>query len=130
MTESIIITDNYVGVERRKYAKTLEQLELDILDMFKRHEERESTLIKELRSELLSGFPDDDLEGHFDYHSSKIKAAQAEEKFWHTATDIAIQQGISGVFAALKWIVMLSIVALGFKIGLGPVMAKIVGMQP
>ena len=52
----------YDGPERRLYPKTLEQLEQDIIQMFRDHEQREREMIADLRSEFLTGFPNGDLQ--------------------------------------------------------------------
>ena len=121
-------SNEYFGPERRRPPKALQELEAVMLHMFADHEEREREMNAEMRKEFLAAFPNEDTAGHCAYHSAKIKAAQAEEKFWETARSIALQHGIAGVFAALKWIAVLSILGLAYKIGLGPAAAKLLGV--
>lgn len=129
MTQEIM-TEHYAGPERRKYTKTPEQLEAGIRQMFIDHEARErdwtNKLIDDLKTEA---FPSGDLTGHCDYHESKIRAAQAEEEFWHTAKSEALKHGISGLFAVGKWILILSLLGMAYKLGFGPAMAKIFGVS-
>lgn len=128
MTKEHIVTDNYAGPERRKYVKTLEQLEADITKMFSDHEVREKQWIKEVKDEILKAFPDEDVEKHCDYHESKARAARAEEAFWETAKSEALKHGISGVFSIGKWIAILAVLGLAFKFGVGPAVAKFLGV--
>ena len=128
MTKEHIVTDAYAGPERRKYVKTMEQLELDIMKMFSEHEVKEQKWIKEVKDGILGAFPDGDIYGHHDYHESKMRAIKAEEEFWHTAKSEALKHGITGLFAVGKWIVVLTLVGLAYKIGIGPAVAKVLGV--
>lgn len=129
MTPSIISTSNYTGPERRKYVKTPEQLEEDIRQMFIDHEARERDWINKLIDDFKTeAFPSGDLTGHCGYHESKIRAIKAEEEFWHTAKSEALKHGISGLFAVGKWVVILGLVGLAYKLGFGPAMAKALGV--
>lgn len=125
-----IVTDSYAGPNRRRYAKTLEQFEQDILLMFRQHEANEKKWIKELREEMMTGFPNGDLEGHCEYHESKIKAARAEEEFWKAAKSEAMKHGVAGLFAVLKWVLILAALGFAYKFGFGPLVAKVLGAQP
>lgn len=118
----------YAGVDRRKYPKTMEQFELDVRKMFEAHEQHERKWISDLRDELLKAFPNGDIEGHCDYHISKIRAARAEEEFWKTAKSEAVKHGVAGLFATLKWVSILAVVGLAYKLGVGPAVAKVVGI--
>ena len=120
-----IKTEKYEGPERRRYAKTLEQLETDIQGMFSAYEEKQREWIKELRNDLLSAFPDGDIDGHCTYHQNKILAAKAEEEFWKAAKDEAIKNGVAGVFAVLKILATLAILGIAYKMGIGPIVAKL-----
>lgn len=121
-------TDGYVGPNRRINAKSLEQLELDILNMFRQHETNEREWLKKLRDELLAAFPNGDIEGHCDYHESKIRAAQAEEEFWKTAKSEAVKHGVAGLFATLRWVTILALLGFAYKVGIGPFAAKVLGV--
>lgn len=120
----------YDGPERRVHPKTLEQLEQDIIQMFRDHEDREREMIAVLRREFLSGFPNGDLQGHCAYHGAKIKAAQAEEEFWKTARSEALKHGIAGSFAVLKWVAILAALGVAYQLGVGPAVAKVFGVAP
>lgn len=129
MTEEHIVTDNYAGKERRRYVKTLEQLEQDIMNMFVLHEAREKQWVDEVKVELLRAFPNGDVIGHCEYHDSKIKAAQAEAEFWKVAKEEAIKKGVSGLVAVLKTVMLLSLLGLAYKVGIGPAVAKMLGVS-
>lgn len=128
--EEVFVTDEYAGKDRRKPARTLDQLELDILRMFEQFEQRHRQMVREMREEILSGFPGGDLKGHCDYHKGKIRAAQAEEEFWKAAKAEALKQGITGAYAVLKLVGILAILSMAYKVGLGPAAAKIFGVAP
>lgn len=113
----------YTGIERRKRPENIEQL-------FREHEEREREMTEELRREFFGAFPNGDLKGHCAYHNAKIKAAMAEEQFWLSAKSEALKHGISGLFAVLKWLAILALLGLAYKVGLGPAAAKILGVGP
>ena len=130
MTQEIIITDQYTGPNRRVYSKTLEQLEIDITRMINDHEGRERAWITKVIDDLKTeAFPSGDLTGHCGYHESKIRAAQAEAEFWKTAKEEAIKRGVGGIIAVLKTVLILSLLGLAYKIGLGPVVAKLFGVS-
>lgn len=121
------MTEQYQGPERRQN-KTIEQLELDIIQMFDAHEAKERQWVLEIRAEILKAFPDGNLAGHCDYHELKNRAAQAEAEFWQTAKSEALKHGISGLFAVGKWVLILAALGLAYKIGLGPTAAKLFGV--
>ena len=112
----------YTGTERRKRPENIEQL-------FREHEEREREMSEELRKEFFAAFPNGDLLGHCNYHSAKIKAAQAEERFWESARTEALKHGVAGFFAVLKFILILGVVSLAYKFGVGPLFAKMLGVS-
>lgn len=129
MTQEIIITDQYTGPNRRVYSKTLEQLEADITRMIKDHEDRERIWINNIIGDLKTeAFPSGDLTGHCGYHESKIRAAQAEAEFWKTAKEEAIKRGVGGIIAVLKTVLILSLLGLAYKVGLGPIVTKLLGV--
>ena len=129
MNQEIIVTEEYTGPNRRVYSKTLEQLEVDIKAMLKDHEDRERAWINKIVSDLKTeAFPEGDLTGHCGYHESKIRAAQAEAEFWKTAKEEAIKRGVGGIIAVLKTVLILVILGFAFKVGLGPIAAKLFGV--
>ena len=127
--DEVFVTEDYSGPNRRKYPKSLEQLEEDILMLFQQFEDSQRKMLREMRSELISGFPNGDLKGHCDYHSLKIKAAQAEEEFWKAARSEAMRQGMAGIFAVLKWVGILTVLGVAYKFGFGPAVAKAFGVS-
>lgn len=122
-----IQTATYEGPERRIYSKTPEQLEDDIRQMFVDHETRERDWLEKLKAEVMRAFPDGDVDGHREYHTRKIVAAKAEEEFWKAARAEALKNGMAGIFAVLKWVAILAILGLAYKIGAGPAVAKLLG---
>ena len=126
--EEIVVTDDYAGPNRRTYVKTLEQLEEDVLRRFAEFEEQHRRMMREMRVELLSGFPDGDLQAHNEYHAARNKAAKAEEEFWKAARSEGLKYGVAGLFGILKWIAILTVLGLAYKVGLGPAVAKALGV--
>jgi len=110
--------------DRRDYSRISADIKAFVHDELKEHEARERAWIES----LFRAFPDGDLEGHRMYHERKIKAAVAEEEFWKTAKSEALKNGISGIFAALRWVVVLAILGLAYKYGFGPAAAKLFGV--
>lgn len=106
------------------YSEISDDIKRFVREELAAHEKREQDFIES----ILDAFPGRDVKGHHDYHDSKIKAAKAEEEFWHTAKTVVIQQGIAGLFAVLKWVAVLTFLGLAFKFGYGPVVAKIFGV--
>ena len=123
----LINTPDYTGAERRRYAKTLEQLEIDVKKMLEDHEAAQRKWRDDLRADLLAAFPDGDVDGHCQYHLNKIRAAKAEEEFWKAAKEEAIKNGVSGLFAVLKAVSILAILGAAYKLGFGPAIAKVIG---
>ena len=78
-------------------------------------------ILDEVKS-MRAGFPKDedgnvDYEGHRKYHEHLIRAAEAQEAFWHDLKKEIIKKGIIGAL-----IIALGLLWLGFqtKLGLGP----------
>jgi phosphopantetheinyl transferase (holo-ACP synthase) len=116
--------------ERRDYSEISTDIKQfvheELAAGFAAHEAQE----KEWFQAILRAFPNEDIEGHHDYHNLKIKAAKAEEEFWHTAKAVAVQQGVAGIFTVLRWVAVLSLLGLAYKFGFGPVAAKLFGVVP
>lgn len=127
----IICTEEYVGPDRRAYRKTLEQVEAHFDLKLHDHEDREMAQIRGLLDTMMSGvmqaFPDG-VEAHRSAHQAMIDAKKAEEAFWTTAKDVALKNGIAGIFAVARWVLILAIVGLAFKLGFGPAVAKLLGV--
>ena len=124
-----IVTAGYQGPERRKYSKTLEELEQYVEDRFSEHEVKEQIWIAQLRDSFMSAFPDGDAHGHCEAHSSMIKAKRAEEEFWRTAKAEAIKHSVGGIFYVVKMLTILAIIGLAYKFGAGPAVAKLLGVH-
>ena len=124
----IICTEEYVGPDRRAYRKTLEQVEAHFDLKLHDHEEREMAQIRGLLDAMvMCAFPDG-IEAHRSAHQAMIDAKKAEEAFWTTAKDVALKNGIAGIFAVVRWVLILAIVGLAFKLGFGPAVAKLLGV--
>lgn len=67
---------------------------------------------------FMAAFPDGDPVPHRAYHEAKIKAAQAEERFWAMAQEKVVEKGIEGIFWALKIVVILALTGAAMKFGL------------
>lgn len=127
----VICTEEYVGPDRRAYRKTLEQVEAHFDLKIHDHEEREMAQIRGLlaavTTEIMQAFPDG-IEAHRAAHQAMIDAKKAEEAFWTTAKDVALKNGIAGIFAVVRWVLILAVVGLAFKLGFGPAVAKLLGV--
>lgn len=132
-----IVTGSYEGPERRVYVPTpkqvqaqLELLEHDINEMFAAHEEREKSWFEQFREECNSAYPNGDRRGHCEAHEAMIAAKRAEEEFYTAAKTEFTRRGIAGLSALIKWALILLLLSLAYKLGLGPVMAKLLGVAP
>jgi len=97
----VICTEEYVGPDRRAYRKTQEQVEAHFDLKLHDHEEREMAQIRGLLDALvMRAFPDG-IEAHRSAHQAMIDAKKAEEAFWTTAKDVALKNGIAGIFAVV-----------------------------
>lgn len=123
------MTEIYQQPERRM-TKSIEQLEANLREMLDASEKRERAWITDLIDKLKNeAFPDGNLTGHHDYHEGRRRAAKAEEEFWRTAKSEALKHGISGLFAVGKWVLILSLLGLAYKLGCGPIATKILGVS-
>ena len=116
--------DNQAPNERRDYTSILKDIKHFVHDELAAHEEREKKWI----SEILEAFPDQDVEGHRNYHENEIKAAKAEEEFWRAAKSEVLKHGIAGIMAAVKWVLVLAVLGFAYKFGFGPVITKFMGI--
>jgi hypothetical protein len=86
----------------------------DVEELFALHELRE----QEMFDKIMSAFPNRDIEGHCNYHQSKIEAAKAEKEFWDTAKKSVITNGVNGAFSLVKIILTLAALGLLAKYGI------------
>lgn len=120
------MTDNYLGPERRANPRTLDEIELTFDRKLRDHEEREEERIKVMVGALFAtAFPDGPAK-HFDYHLSKINAAKEEAEFWKAAKLKLIEGGVGAIAGVLKTLIVLALVGLLYKLGLGTLAAGIV----
>jgi hypothetical protein len=117
------------GLERRQHSKSILDLEQHIEDMIKAHEVRERIWMGELRDELQAAFPNGDIAGHRIFHERRIEAAKAEEAFWKAAKDEGVKRGVGILFEAVKIVMILSLLGLAYKMGIGPAVAKFFGVS-
>lgn len=74
--------------------------------------------IKSNISSLLTAFPNKDVKGHCDYHDAKIKAAEAEERFWNELKLDLAKKGVWGLLIVLSGLIVIGLTA---KLGMGVV---------
>lgn len=117
------------GVERRQHSKSILELEQHIEDMIKAHEVRERIWMNQLKDELQAAFPNGDLAGHRVFHERRIEAAKAEEAFWKAAKEEGVKRGVGILFEAVKIVMILSLLGLAYKLGIGPAVAKFFGVS-
>ena len=60
------------------------------------------------------------------YREDKIDAAKAEKEFWDTAKKALITNGVSGIFALVKVILLLAALGLTVKFSMPETTAKII----
>mgnify|MGYP001767084073 CR=1 FL=1 len=110
--------------ERRDYSSISKEIKDFVRDELNAHEQRE----KEWLEGVLEAFPERDVKGHRDYHENKIKAAKAEEEFWKVAREEFTRVGVSAIAGVIKVVAVLAIVTVAYKFGLGPTVAKLLGV--
>ena len=92
--------------------KPLSQAEVDSLN----DSQKLSLIIQHLRR-LYEAFPEEDVDGHCDYHAAKIRAAEAEERFWNELKLDLAKKGAWGLLIIVTGLIM---VGLSAKLGLRP----------
>lgn len=105
---------DYVGPERRSTSRIApddRDIDLEMID-------RRLTAVE-------MAFPDGP-ERHRDYHQAKINSAKEEAEFWKTAKIELTKAGVSTLVGVLKTILVLALVGLLYKLGLGAVAAALV----
>lgn len=75
--------------------------------------------------EVEGAFPDGPVK-HFEYHQAKINAAKEEAEFWKTAKVELTKAGVSTLVSVIKTVLVLALVGLMYKLGLGAVAAALV----
>lgn len=129
-----IVTEKYTGPDRRSEdrrngAKSIAELEQYIDDRFAEHEVKEQLWISQLRNTFAGAFPNGDMAGHRMFHERRIEAAKAEEAFWRAAKEEGVKRGVGILFEAIKIVMLLSLLGLAYKMGIGPAVAKFFGVS-
>lgn len=106
------MTTDYTGDDRRVTQQ--EHCECGALGIFERR-----------LAAVEAAFPDGP-ERHRDYHQAKINSAKEEAEFWKTAKIELTKAGVSTLVGVLKTILVLALVGLLYKLGLGAVAAALV----
>ena len=86
----------------------------DLDEALAMHSLEERRYIDSVVKNVLKAFPNEDIVGHHSYHDRKIKAAIAEEEFWHTAKQEMVKAGVNGMLKVL-WLA-LCLAALGLTV--------------
>lgn len=116
----------YSGEERRAHPRSIDEVELTFERKLRDHEEREEERTKAIIAALvLSAFPDG-AEKHRDYHQAKINSAKEEAEFWKAAKMELTKVGVSAIAGVIKTIIVLALIGLLYKLGLGSLAAGIV----
>lgn len=119
------------GVDRRKARHrgedpvTNDDLDDALSAALQEHSKVEREYVDKLVSNILKAFPSEDVAGHHDYHDRKIKAAIAEEEFWHTAKQEMVKAGVNGMLKVLWLVVCLAALGLTVKFTMPEAMAKV-----
>lgn len=90
----------------------------DLDEALEIHAEKERAQYEALIGNVMRAFPDGDVEGHRQYHTSRIAAAKAEKEFWDSAKHKLIEQGVSGVVRVLMLIVIFALLGVSAKYGI------------
>lgn len=116
----------YEGEERREFQRTIYDVEKAFEAKLRDHEEREEERAKLLiQAMFATAFPDGAAK-HYDYHLSKINAAKEEAEFWKAAKLKLIEGGVGAIAGVVKTILVLALVGLLYKLGLGSFASEIV----
>lgn len=121
-----MIPDDYPGPERRQHSRSVDEIELTFDRKLRDHEIRESERFQELLDQLKTEAFPDGLEKHREYHQLKINAAKEEAEFWKAAKLELTKVGVSAVVGVVKTILVLALIGLMYKLGLGAIAAALV----
>lgn len=93
--------------------KPLSEIDVDAMS-----DSQKLSVILHHLNRLYEAFPDEDVDGHCDYHAAKIRAAEAEEKFWNELKLDLAKKGAWGMLIILLGLVMIGLsTKFGFKYG-------------
>lgn len=104
------------GTERRKRRHGGDEpvTNDDLDDALAVHSAQEREHVEGVIAGIMAAFPDG-VANHRAAHESQIAAAKAEKEFWDTAKKAVITNGVSGLFALLKIVIMLAFLGLTAK---------------
>lgn len=116
------MTLEYVGPNRRK-SHGNDPVTLDDLDeALAAHAANERAYVNEMIASVMVAFPDGPVK-HGEYHQTKINAAKDEAEFWKAAKMELTKVGVSALAGVVKTVLVLAVVGLLYKLGLGAVVA-------
>ena len=91
------------------------------------HAQEERAAYQHMLTDLITrAFPDGP-ENHRGYHQAKIDTAREEAEFWKVAKQELTKVGVSAIAGVVKTLAVLALIGLAYKIGFGPVVAKLFG---
>lgn len=108
---------DYAGNERRKFPRSMEDIEHAFERKLKEHEERERDLVKEEIAALKEEAFPDGASAHKLAHQAMIDAANAEQEFWQSLKKEVISKSIWGILRILGILIFAGLLA---KAGLWP----------
>lgn len=120
------MTEEYQGQERRANSRTVDEVELTFDRKLRDHEEREEERFKALVGAMFATAFPDGTTSHFDYHQRKINAAKEEAEFWKAAKLKLVEGGVSAIAGVVKTILLLSLLGLLYKFGLGHLASEVI----
>lgn len=92
---------------RRAHDGVAAEIKAFVHDELAAHETREGKFIAEQIDMVMQAFPNQDLDGHCDFHQAKIDAAKAEEKFWSELKLDLAKKGLWGIITVLAGMIVL-----------------------
>lgn len=116
----------YEGPERRAFSRNVDEVEITFDRKLRDHEDREEERTREIISAMFATAFPDGVHKHYDYHQAKINAAKEEAEFWKAAKMELTKVGVSVLVGVVKAVLILALVGLLYKLGLGSVATDIV----
>lgn len=104
---------------RRAHDGVAAEIRAFVHDELTDRETREREFIATEIAKIMQAFPNNDVDGHRDFHQAKIDAAKAEERFWHELKLDLAKKGLWGIITVLAGMVVLGFGAWVGTIGHG-----------